>query len=88
MLAPNVEISEGAVDIMVVQAAERFDMLQIFLDWENGSHIRHKAVKMYKVKSFELHPITLGGNLDASGQKIVYGPIRVTVHHGGASFIF
>lgn len=51
-LAPNAEICDGKIDIVLVRRATRFQMLQLFRKVFDGSHLSLPCVEYHQVRSF------------------------------------
>ena len=55
-LAPNAEIGDGKVDVVLVRRASRLQMLKLFHKVFDGSHLSLPYVEHYQVRSFGIEP--------------------------------
>jgi YegS/Rv2252/BmrU family lipid kinase len=77
-LAPRAELHDGLMDVIVVQNASRWQMLNLFSKVFGGSHIRLKCVEYHQVKSFEIR--TEGQDLmNLDGEMKGFSPVAAEV---------
>ena len=77
-LAPRAELNDGLMDVIVVQNASRWQMLNLFSKVFDGSHIRLKCVEYHQVKSFEIR--TEGQDLmNLDGEMKGFSPVAAEV---------
>jgi len=55
-LAPKAEIDDGKVDVVVVRRATRWQMLKLFNNVFDGSHLSLPFVEYHQVRSFSIEP--------------------------------
>ncbi len=70
-LAPNAEIGDGKVDVVVVRRASRLQMLKLFKRVFDGSHLSLNCVEYHQVRSFSIESdsvdlLNLDGELKGS----------------------
>lgn len=83
--APHAQLSDGAMDILVVRrGVSKLELLSALLSSAKGEHIFLPSVEYYKVLSFRLEPLTSRGILAVDGEQVDYSPIQVQVHRGMA----
>jgi sphingosine kinase len=92
--APHSDRDSGTVDILLIpahQGISRFQLLNIFLGFESGNHIKHPGVKMFRAKEWELSPNlpedASKTTLDCSGEQYPLRNASGTVHKGLAKII-
>jgi sphingosine kinase len=84
-LAPNAEIGDGKVDVVLVRRATRLQMLQLFRKVFDGSHVSLPWVEYHQVRSFRIEPARPDGlNLDGElkgatpmSAEVMPAPLRV-----------
>eukprot|EP00850_Spirogloea_muscicola_P002746 SM000010S04384 [mRNA] locus=s10:1248142:1251662:+ [translate_table: standard] len=62
--APNAELSDGCLDVLVVQDCSRLQLLSLFLKIEAGDHVKSKFVQYFKIREAKFLP---GNRLGSSG---------------------
>lgn len=55
-LTPRAQLSDGAMDIVLLRKIKRCALLCMFLDTESGAHVNNPNVEYLKVRSFRLQP--------------------------------
>ena len=73
---PNVELDDGVFTIFVIRSGSRCEMLSLLLMMDDGNHINHSRVEVYKVTKFRLEPKTTKGIYSLDGEVVEYGPIQ------------
>jgi sphingosine kinase len=76
---PGVTLDDGLFTIIVARNISRFDMLKLLLGIEDGSHMDHPNVDVYKASSYRLEPRTEKGIFSLDGEVVEYGPIQASV---------
>lgn len=76
---PGVTLDDGLFTIIVARDLSRFEMLQLLLGIEDGSHIDHPKVEVYKASAYRLEPLTEKGIFSLDGEVVEYGPIQASV---------
>lgn len=76
---PGVTLDDGMFTIIVAQDLSRFEMLQMLLAIEDGSHVDHPRVQVYKASAYRLEPLTEKGIFSLDGEVVEYGPIQASV---------
>jgi hypothetical protein len=73
---PNVELDDGVFTIFVIRSGSRCEMLGLLLMMDDGNHINHSRVEVYKATKFRLEPKTPKGIYSLDGEVVEYGPIQ------------
>jgi diacylglycerol kinase family enzyme len=77
---PGVKLDDGLFTVIVATNLSRFEILQLLLAVEDGSHVNHEKVKVYKALSYRLEPSdTTRGLFSLDGELVEYGPIQASV---------
>lgn len=85
-VAPDADLGDGAIDVIVVRKASRWQMLQLFASVFDGSHLGMDIVEFRKVQEFEIVQasgddlLTIDGELKAGvpfQAKVLPGALRV-----------
>jgi diacylglycerol kinase (ATP) len=71
MLAPDAEMDDGMLDVVIVRHATRRQMLRMFSHVFDGSHLSMDCVEVHRVRTFMIEPATddvlnLDGELKSS----------------------
>ena len=83
--APDAQLSDGAMDVLVVRrGVSKLELLSALLKSAKGEHIFLPSVEYYKVCSFRLEPLTTRGILAVDGEPVDYSPIQLQVYKGMA----
>lgn len=83
--APDAQLSDGAMDVLVVRrGVSKLELLSALLKSAKGKHIFLPSVEYYKVCSFRLEPLTSRGILAVDGEPVDYSPIQLQVYKGMA----
>ncbi len=53
-MAPNAELNDGLIDVVVVRNVSRFTLLKLLPSVFDGSHIHHPDLEYYQVREFSL----------------------------------
>jgi sphingosine kinase len=83
--APEAEFDNGVLDVLALTGGSKLSTLKMFLDIEEGKHLKEKSLKLLKVKAFRLFPeprtSSKPGLLDVDGELVLpYGPIEARRH--------
>lgn len=82
---PYAHLSDGAIDLLIVRKGiSRSQLLKAFLLCARGKHLSIPYVEYYKVRSFELEPLTKRGIFAVDGERVNYSPMQVRVLRGVA----
>ena len=54
-LAPNAEIGDGKIDVVVIRRVSRWQMLRLFMKMFDGSHAAMSCIEFHQVSSFSIH---------------------------------
>ena len=83
--APHAQLSDGAMDVLVVRrGVSKLELLSALLSCAKGEHLFLPSVEYYKVRSFRVEPLTSRGILAVDGEPVDYSPIQLQVHRGMA----
>ncbi|NER35036.1 MAG: sphingosine kinase [Oscillatoria sp. SIO1A7] len=83
--APDAQLSDGAMDVLVVRrGVSKLELLSALLKSAKGEHIFLPSVEYYKVCSFRLEPLTSRGILAVDGEPVDYSPIQLQIYKGMA----
>lgn len=86
-LAPDANVSDGYLDVVIIKKSEVGDLAQIFVNIFKGDHVHHPNVEYFKTKRLEVdteEDITIdidgeyGGNLPATFE-VVYNGFEIFV---------
>ncbi len=53
-LAPQAEIADGKIDVVVIRRVSRWQMLRLFMKIFDGSHVGLSCVEFHQVRSFSI----------------------------------
>lgn len=76
---PGITLDDGLFTIIVVRDISRFDMIKLLLGIEDGSHVDHPNVEIYKASAYRLEPMTERGLFSLDGEVVEYGPIQASI---------
>jgi sphingosine kinase len=78
---PGVRLDDGVFTIYVVRNMSRCEMLQLLIDVDNGDHVKHVNVEVFKASSYCLEPArdSNDGVYSLDGEVIEYGPVSSTM---------
>lgn len=76
---PGITLDDGMFTIIVARDLSRFEMMQLLLAVEDGSHVKHPKVEVYKASSYRLEPLTDKGIFSLDGEVVEYGPIQASI---------
>lgn len=79
---PGASLDDGVLTIIVVRNISRCSLLTMLLGIDNGDHIKHSEVEIYKAKAYRLEPQTEEGLYSLDGEVVEYGPIQGVVQPG------
>eukprot|EP00850_Spirogloea_muscicola_P019417 SM000190S04853 [mRNA] locus=s190:14377:17891:- [translate_table: standard] len=77
--APNAELSDGCLDVLVVQDCSRLQLLSLFLKIEAGDHVKSKFVQYFKIREAKFLPGNRlgsnvhGGYISVDGEVVARG---------------
>jgi sphingosine kinase len=82
---PHAHLADGAMDLLIARKGiSRSQLLKAFLLCASGKHLSIPYIEYYKVRSFQLEPLTKGGIFAVDGERIDYSPLQVSVLRGVA----
>jgi sphingosine kinase len=79
---PGASLDDGVLTIIVVRNMSRCSLLTLLLGIDNGDHMKHPDVEIYKAKAYRLEPQTDEGLYSLDGEVVEYGPIQGVVQPG------
>lgn len=79
---PGATLNDGVLTILVVRNISRCSLLTMLLDIDNGGHMNHSGVEVYKALAYRLEPKTEDGLYSLDGEVVEYGPIQGEVQPG------
>lgn len=90
-IAPDAEVDDGLLDVVVAGPFTRTGVLKIFPGIPQGKHVTHPSVDVYRSRSVLIEPLTDLGPTPpvafADGERIGPLPLRVTVDPGALSVL-
>ena len=87
---PLARPDEGAAHLLVClrsPALSRWRVLKLFLDMDDGGHLRAHDVHCYRMRRLRLWP-SGGGHVQLSGQELRRAPFELTVERGVARVFY
>ena len=83
LIAPDAKIDDGYLDLFVVHAMSRLELLKVFPKVYTGGHVSHRAVEFVRAKSVKLS----SGNMPlySDGEARGHSPLTATVVPGALS---
>jgi diacylglycerol kinase (ATP) len=83
MIAPEANVEDGFLDLFIVHAMSRIELLKVFPKVYTGRHVTHPAVEFVRAKSVKLS----SGNMPvySDGEARGHSPISATVVPGALS---
>ena len=85
-MAPNAEIDDGKIDLIIVKEASSFTLFSVFPKLFDGSHVDHDACEYVHCKSFSILPQETG-KLNIDGEIIGSSPVVVEMLKNGVELI-
>jgi diacylglycerol kinase (ATP) len=82
-IAPNAKVDDGYLDLFIVHAMSRLELLKVFPKVYTGGHVGHPAVEFVRAKSVKLS----SGNMPvfSDGEPRGHSPLTATVVPGALS---
>ena len=74
-MAPNAEMDDGLLDIILFKNATRLNIFRIFMKIYNGEHIYCEGVEYIQAKQFSIN--TSNDSLNIDGENMGYSPVKV-----------
>ena len=74
-MAPNAEMDDGLIDIILFKNATRLNIFRIFMKIYKGEHIYCEGVEYIQAKEFSIN--TLSDSLNIDGENMGYSPAKV-----------
>jgi len=81
LMAPDAQLSDGLIDLVVVRSASRFEMLRLLPKIFDGSYLTSPKVTCRQVKEFTLTP-EIKETVNVDGELMDQTPIHVTMLPG------
>ena len=83
MIAPEANVEDGLLDLFIVHAMSRVELLKVFPKVYTGGHVTHPAVEIVRAKSIKLS----SGNMPvySDGEARGHSPLTATVVPGALS---
>jgi diacylglycerol kinase (ATP) len=83
MIAPDAKVDDGYLDLFIVHAISRLELLKVFPKVYSGSHVSHPAVEFIRAKSVKLS----SGNMPvySDGEARGHSPLSSTIVPGALS---
>ena len=83
LIAPDAKVDDGYLDLFIVHAMSRLELLKVFPKVYTGGHVTHPAVEFVRAKSVKLS----SGNMPVYGDGEARGhsPLTATVEPGALS---
>jgi diacylglycerol kinase (ATP) len=77
LIAPEADVDDGYLDLFIVHAMSRFELLKVFPKVYTGGHVTHPAVEFVRAKSVKLS----SGNMPvySDGEARGHSPLTATV---------
>ena len=85
-MAPNAEIDDGKIDLIIVKEASSFTLFSVFPKLFDGSHVDHDACEYVHCKTFSIIPEEVG-KLNIDGEIIGSSPVAVEMLKNGVELI-
>ena len=85
-MAPNAEIDDGKIDLIIVKEASSFTLFSVFPKLFDGSHINHDACEYVHCESFSIIPQETG-KLNIDGEIIGSSPVAIEILKNGVELI-
>ena len=73
--------SDGFMTILYCDDCTTFELLNLLIEMDSGSHIKNPKIKQYKAKAFRYEPLNLNdkGLLTLDGELLNYGPCQAKI---------
>lgn len=83
LIAPDAKVDDGHLDLFIVHAMSRLELLKVFPKVYSGGHVSHPAVEFVRAKSVKLS----SGNMPvySDGESRGHSPLTATVMPGALS---
>ena len=83
LIAPDARVDDGYLDLFIVHAMSRLELLKVFPKVYTGGHVKHPAVEFVRAKTVKLS----SGNMPvySDGEARGHSPISATVMPGALS---
>ena len=77
---PGALLDDGLFTIIVARDLSRFEIIKLLLDLDNGDHVKHPRIEIFKALSYRLEPANTDvGLYSLDGEVVEYGPIQASV---------
>jgi YegS/Rv2252/BmrU family lipid kinase len=86
MLAPNAELDDGLLDVIVTDGVTRWDVIKELPRIQRGGHLKNPKVSALRARDVSIEsqePIAA----DLDGEMVGYTPVRITVLPGAIKFV-
>ena len=75
LLAPDSRVEDGVIYLVLVRSSMgRWEMIQWFMDIENGGHIGRTGVEIIPVRAFRIDPVRPRGYMTIDAENVDFGP--------------
>jgi hypothetical protein len=83
LAAPEARLNDGVIHLIIVkEGIPRNALLNLFMAFENGTHVDSPYVEMVKVLAFRLEPADTTGNIMVDGERLEVGPLQAQILPG------
>jgi len=87
--SPGSSMNDGVFHVVLLtDKCSRLQLLQSFLAFENGEHLKQKHVQIVKCKAYRLEPTSNNSHVDLDGEEIEYGTIQAHVQQSGMNLYY
>lgn len=77
-LAPEAEIGDGKIDVVVIRRVSRWQMLRLFMKVFDGSHVGMNCIEFHQVRSFSIQSDD-GDQMNCDGEMKGNSPMTATL---------
>ena len=77
-LAPNAEIDDGKIDVVVIRRISRWQMIRLFMKVFDGSHVALSFIEFHQVRSFSIQSET-ADRMNLDGEMKGNSPMTATL---------
>lgn len=86
MLAPNAELDDGLLDVIVTDGATRWDVIKELPRIQRGRHLRNPKVAALRARAVSIEseePMAV----DLDGEMVGFTPVRISLRPGAVKFV-
>lgn len=77
-LAPNAEMGDGKIDVVVIRRVSRWQMLRLFMKVFDGSHVAMSCIEFHQVSSFSIQSES-ADRMNLDGEMTGNSPMTATL---------